>query len=148
MAEITLTGISALEARLKEIERSLRDDISAALEQEAEEKIAQRARDEFVPVADGELRDSIRVEKARVEQGRTESGQYTQGADLVVVITAGGPDIDYAVAVHETPSGFDPPTWEGKDVQFTVGGPKYVERPLMEAENGMAGRIAEKVKLK
>jgi hypothetical protein len=54
---------------------------------------------------------------------------------------------DYAVVVHETPSGFDPPTWQGKEVKFTRGGPKYLERPLMEAENGMIDRIAAKVKL-
>lgn len=146
MADLTLTGISALQSRLREIDQSIRSSMNSALEKEAEE-IARRSRDEFVPVGEGTLRDSIRVEKARVEQGRTEIGQWTEGADLVVRVVAGGPEISHAVSVHETPSEFDPPTWEGKTVQFTKGGSKFLERPLLEAENGLAARIAGGVKL-
>jgi hypothetical protein len=147
MAELTLTGISALQTRLRDIDRSIRDQMSQAMERDMEERVAERARNEFVPVAEGELRDSIRVESARVEQGRTETGQWTEGADLVVRVVAGGPNIEHTIAVHETPSEYDPPSWEGKVVQFTTGGHKYVERPLLEAENGMVQRIAEEVKL-
>lgn len=136
MAELTLTGISALQTRLRDIDRSMREKMSAAMERDMEERVAERARNEFVPVKEGELKDSIRVEKARVEQGRTETGQWTEGADLVVRVVAGGPEISHAVAVHETPSEFDPPTWEGKTVQFTRGGAKFLERPLLEAEKG------------
>lgn len=146
MAELTLTGISAIQSRLREIDRSIRSSMNSALEREAE-AIAERSRDEFVPVGEGALRDSIRVEKSRVEQGRTETGQWTEGADLVVRVIAGGPEIPHAVAAHETPSEFDPPSWEGKTVQFKTGGHKYLERPLLEAENGLASRIAKEVKL-
>lgn len=146
MADLTLTGISALQSRLRDIDRSIRDSMNSALEKEAE-AIAERSRNEFVPVGEGTLRDSIRVESARVEQGRTETGQWTEGADLVVRVVAGGPEISHAVSVHETPSEFDPPTWEGKTVQFTKGGSKFLERPLLEAENGLASRIAGGIKL-
>jgi hypothetical protein len=148
MAEITLTGISQLEEKLRNIEKSMRDKLSLALESEMQEKVVDRAKNEFVPVGDsGKLRDSIRLEKARVQQGRTEGGQYTEGADLVVSVTAGGDGIDYAVAIHEYPSEYNPPTWENVDVQFRVGGAKYIERPLFEAENGLVDRLAGKVKL-
>lgn len=148
MAELELTGINEMGKRLKDIEKSLRDDLSNALETEMQERVVDRARDEFVPVGLGELRDSIRLDKARVEQGRTEKGQYTEGADLVVRVIAGGPGIDHAVSVHETPSQYDPPTWQGKDVKFKVGGSKYLEKPLLEAENGLLDRIGSKVGFK
>lgn len=147
MATLTLDGVSALNRRIREIEKSLRDSLSTAMEEEMEQKVAERARNEFVPVGLGKLRDSIHVEKARVEQGRTETGQYTERADLVVRVVAGSPDIDHAVSVHETPSEYDPPTWRGVDVKFKVGGAKYIEKPLLEAENGLAERLAGKMKL-
>ncbi len=148
MAGISITGISALSTRLRDIERSTRESLSTALESEVEEKVVKRSREEFVPVGKGELRDTIRLEKARVEQGRTETGQYTEGADLVVRVVAGGEGIDYAVAVHETPSEYDPPTWEGKNVEFKTGGSKYLERPLFEMENGLLSRLGKKVGFK
>lgn len=146
MADLTLTGISALETRLRDIDRSIQNSMNSALEKEAEE-IARRSRDEFVPVGEGTLRDSIRVESARVEQGRTETGKWTEGADLVVRVIAGGPNIEHTVAVHEYPSEFNPPTWEGTEVQFRTGGPQFLLRPLLEAENGLVNRIAGEVKL-
>lgn len=148
MAEITIEGINALEGRLRDIERSMRDKLSTALESEMQEKVVERSRNEFVPIGEsGKLGDSIRLEKATVQQGRTEGGQYTEGADLVVSVVAGGDDIDYAVAIHEYPSEYNPPSWENVDVKFQVGGAKYVERPLLEAEDGLIDRLAEKVKL-
>lgn len=148
MADFELTGISEINRRLKDIEKSMRDNLSTALEIEMQERVVDRAKNEFVPVGLGELKDSIRLVKAKVEQGRTETGQYTEGADLVVRVIAGGPGIDHAVSVHETPSQYDPPTWQGKDVKFRVGGSKYLERPLFEAENGLLERIGSKVEFK
>jgi hypothetical protein len=131
--------------KIRKLSKLMREQISTALEEEAE-VIAKRSREEFVPVDSGKLRDSIRVVSG-VEQGRSNKGQFTESADISVTITAGGPDVPHAVAVHETPSGFDPPTWEGKEIHFTTGGPKYLELPLLEAENGLIERIASKVKL-
>lgn len=148
MAEITIEGVTSFEERLRDIEKSLREKISSALESEMQEKVVNRARNEFVPVGDsGELGDSIRLEKAKIQQGRSERGQYTEGADLVVSVTAGGDGIDYAVAVHEYPSEYNPPSWENVDVKFRVGGAKYIEKPLFEAENDLLDRLAAKINL-
>lgn len=148
MADLELTGITEISKRLQDIEKSMRDNLSNALETEMQERVVDRAKNEYVPVGLGALRDSIRLDKAKVEQGRTEKGQYTEGADLVVRIIAGGPGIDHAVSIHETPSEYDPPTWQGKDVKFKVGGSKYLEKPLLEAENGLLDRIGSRVGFK
>lgn len=145
MADILITGVSGLEARLRSISANLRRSIESAIQEEAG-NIVKRAKDEFVPVDSGELRDSIRVEKSGISQGRDEGGRFTSEANMSISVVAGGPGIEYAVAVHETPSDYDPPTWEGKKVNFTKGGAKYLEKPLFEAENGMIERIAGKVK--
>lgn len=136
---------SEIMAKIRKLSKLMRSQIETALVEEAE-AIAQRSKDEFVPVDSGKLRDSIQVISS-LEQGRSEKGQFTESADISVTISAGGPDVPHAVAVHETPSDHDPPTWEGKEIKFTRGGPKYLERPLLEAENGLIERIAAKVKL-
>jgi len=51
----------------------------------------------------------------------------------------------YAVAVHEHPSAASPPSW-AQGVNFNVGGPKYLEKPLRLAANGMGARIAKKLR--
>jgi hypothetical protein len=68
-----------------------------------------------------------------------------QGKDISVTMGFGGDAKAYALTVHETPSQYDPPSWKGKTVSFKRGGRKYLERPLMEATQGMSDRIAKKV---
>lgn len=51
----------------------------------------------------------------------------------------------YAVATHEHPSQHSPPSWK-QGVNFNVGGPKYLEKPLRLAANGMGARIAKKLR--
>jgi hypothetical protein len=60
---------------------------------------------------------------------------------------------DYALAVHEHPSSHSPPSWlassmdsGGHQVKFTVGGPKFLESALTDAEFGMKDRIAASVR--
>lgn len=72
----------------------------------------------------------------------------------------GGVAEDYALAVHEHPSEHSPPSWQGKGftssskhakhptegvVTFHPAGtgPKFLERPMLDAESGMAARIAD-----
>jgi hypothetical protein len=145
MSGISAKTASEISAKMRELTKLMKQQIEQALTEEAE-AIVKRAKEEFVPVDSGKLRDSIQVVSG-VEQGRSEKGQFTSSADISVAVSAGGQDVPHAVVVHETPSGFDPPTWEGKEIKFTRGGPKYLERPLLEAENGMVNRIAAKVKL-
>lgn len=143
---ISAKTASEISAKMRELSKLMKQQIEQALVEEAE-AIVRRIKDEgLVPKDTGLLEDSIKVVSG-LEQGRSEKGQFTSSADISVTISAGGPDVPHAVAVHETPSGFDPPTWEGKEVHFTRGGPKYLERPLLEAENGLVQRIAAKVRL-
>lgn len=105
------------------------------------EAIMDRSKAEFVPKDEGTLADSGQVTVL-------EDGGPGNLDGLSIVLSYGDEKTsDYALTVHETPGGYDPPTWRGKEVQFTTGGPKYLEKPLFEAESGMIDRIAEKVRL-
>jgi hypothetical protein len=57
------------------------------------------------------------------------------GDDVSVTLSYGGPASDYAVVQHER-----------LDYKHSVGGPKYLERPLLEAASGMGERIAKKIR--
>ncbi len=122
--------------RMARVRDNFTDDAAAALLIEAE-KISGRAKDEFVPVDKGPLRSSIHVTEV-----------VRKLFKLTVSIVAGGVAEAYAVAVHETPSKFDPPPWRGKVVKFTRGGAKFIFRPMMLAIPGMSQRIANRIKLR
>lgn len=123
-----LTPVSnTLGANLQRIAKKWPDAIAKALTKQAE-LIATRAKSEFVPVDDGHLKNSIRVEPASER-------------DLSAYIVAGGPDVPYALAIHEHLSSASPPSWrtaegEGRPVRFHPSGrgPKYIEKPLYEAK--------------
>lgn len=123
---------------LEKVKRALYVQVQLALIEEAE-VIMKRSNDEFAPKDTGNL-----IAESGVSV--VESGQSLD--DLQVVLHYGGPRSDpYVLSTHETPSEHDPATWKGKEVQFQRGGPKYLEIPLLEAENGMAERVGSKVKL-
>ena len=147
MATYTLRGFDSLEARIRDLTREIRQNAQDALREEAEE-IVKLAKD-IVPVESGDLRDSIRVEESGtgIVQGRTEGGRFTEGADVSISVVAGGPGLEHAVAVHEYPSEYNPPTWNGVQVVFKKAGtgPKFIERPLRDRSRGLAGRVAGKV---
>jgi len=96
-----------------------------------------RSKDEFVPVDDSPLKNSGHVRMA--------SGKKTATAELLF----GGTSADYAVVVHEHPSSMDPPSWIGKNVQFSPAGrgPKYLYRPMMEAVPTLARDIAKDINM-
>ena len=98
----------------------------AALFIEAQE-ILTRSRQEFVPVDQGILRSDSGVTKPVM----------TPGGPEVTIWYGAGPAKDYAVVQHER-----------MDFKHDDGGPKYLERPLLEAVSGMAKRLGRKVKLK
>src|SRR5687768_16649135 len=88
---------------LRRIERNLYRDIRDAMVSEGEE-IMKRSQEEFVPVDTGNLRDTGQV--TLVEDGTIDG--------LQVVLSYGDEKTGiYPVVVHETPSGYDPPTWQG-----------------------------------
>lgn len=146
MATFEFHNISDMERAIKSLSGELRSRAEDAISDEAD-AIVITAKNEYSPVLSGKLRDSIQKVKSTVSQGRDIGGRFTSGSDIEISIIAGGDDIPYAAAVHETPSVHDPPSWEGKTVNFKTGGSKFLELPIRQAEKGMAGRIAAKLKL-
>lgn len=130
------------------------DRAKTALRGEAE-TIMTRSKREFVPVDEGTLRSSGHVQDP-----------VRRGKEVSVTMAYGGAASPYALAVHEHPSKFSPPSWEGKGVtggvqgrdaqgRFTSGrvtfnpegrGPKYLERPFRQQQKGMAQRLAAKIR--
>ncbi len=107
--------------------------LKAALVQEAE-TIRTKSLD-LVPTDLHTLKSSIFVDKP----------PKVKGSVVSIEIGAGGEAEDYAEAVHETPSIHDPPSWKGKTVKFTSGGPKFLSKPTDEAEKGFGKRIGKHV---
>lgn len=130
MASFTIKGIESLQAKMREIDRTFRQAINEAGEETAN-NVARLAK-EYCPEDEGTLADSIRVEKVQVEQDRNSLGQFTAGAVESYSIAAGGSNVPHALAVHEYPSQHNPPSWEGVDVKFKKGGPKFLERAMQE----------------
>jgi hypothetical protein len=133
-----LTGVDQMVARIAAVAAGVVDSIPRALREEAETVMATSKRD-FVPRRFGTLRASGFV--GDVERS---------GDDVQVTLAYGGAASAYAIAIHETPSEHDPPSWRGKSVTFNPAGhgAKYLERPLTDAVGGMADRIAKKIELR
>lgn len=72
---------------------------------------------------------------------RDEGGRFAKGS-VEVAYGKSGPAADYALTVHEHPSMHDPPSWRGKTVHFTTGGPKFLELAYRESVSGVWGRLA------
>jgi len=133
-----LVGAQELAAQLLNIARLNPSRIAAALYQEVQ--LVRNVCIERCPVAPngGTLRASIRVEEPIVD-----------GANTSCSIVAGGPEMDYAVAVHEHLSEASPPSWIGKDIHWNAAGtgPKFIENPMREAQAGLAERLGKRLGL-
>jgi hypothetical protein len=127
-----LQGVAKIEARIKEIDRNIRSKMDKKALGVAEKTRAKAK--EYCPMDEGTLEDSIEVVKANVEQSRDSGGRFTSGASVSYAVIAGNENTPHALAVHENPSQHDPPTWEGVDVKFKKGGPKFLERAAREHE--------------
>lgn len=146
MADFTLRGVADLKRNLTDISRQSRENLSIAALEEAE-TIAERSRNEYVPIDTGNLASTIKVVSGELAQGRNELGQFTSGSAIEIRVIAGDDTTPQALAIHEHPSQFSPPSWEGVDVKFQPSGrgEKYLERPLNEAIGGMAERVGDKI---
>ena len=145
MIEFTFAGVDQSVRRLLTIAERFPKRAEAALRHEAEVIRTRSMR--LVPVNLSALKNSALVTPD------------VDGLDIRMVISYGGLASAYALSVHEHPSKFDPPSWEGKgveDIQSVRGGvpwsldgrgPKYLERPLMAASDGMAERLAKRLRL-
>lgn len=128
-----LTGIEKLKKKMEALARGFPDTILDAALYEGELILTDSATN-HVPVDLGTLRNSRFIEGER------------SGKDIEVTLGYGGAASAYALAVHEHPSQFDPPSWKSAgEVEFSPSGrgPKYLEKPLNAAIPGMASRIAD-----
>lgn len=129
-----LTGTRRVALRIERIQDVTPKALEAALRLKAEAVMAHSKR-KLVPVDLGILRSSGHV--GAVER---------RGRELEVTLAYGGAASAYALPVHEHPSSSSPPSWSGEVTFRPAGrGPKYLERPLMEAVDTMAEEIADLV---
>lgn len=135
--EFTLEGVGLMHMRLQRLIDEVPKKVASALYVEAE-LVMTDSKENYVPVDYGALRGSGHTDPPVIDN-----------AGISVQLNFGGVTAPYALAVHEHPSEHDPPTWEGKVINFQPEGrgPKYLELPMMKAVDGMADRIAMKVKL-
>ena len=73
-----------------------------------------------------------------------------EGLGAAVTIGYGGAASAYAIAVHETPSKYDPPSWKGKGGNLNWSkpgtGPKFLERPFLKESKQLGPTVVKKIK--
>lgn len=119
---VEVSGVEALLANLGMFGQAAERAAKAALYQEAETVMT--ASKELVPVDTGALRGSGHVQQP-----------VERGSRIEVSLGYGGPAAPYALVVHEDMKARHP-----------TGEAKYLERPLLDAERGMLGRIADRIR--
>lgn len=133
-ASASLTSADALITSIRAAAQQIRDNIRDAIVSEGQDVRA--AAVALTPKDKGALAASGRLDTSHVDD------------DLSVTIVFGeGESAPYAIAVHEHPGEYDPPSWQGVTVNFHGGGPKYLERPLLDAAGGFLQRIVDKAKV-
>lgn len=137
----TVSGGTALKRAIEALGERGQQAGAAALYREAN-RIMTESKENYVPVADDTLRGSGFVELPEIA-----------GDNVEVTMGYGGAASAYALAVHEHLSEHSPQSWEkaesaGRPVQFhpTGHGPKYLEIPVIAAQEGFDTRIAADVK--
>lgn len=120
---LTITGTEQLRAALMRVGTDARPQIATALYQEAEEIMAV-SKEQYVPVDLAILKASGHVQLPEMD-----------GNDITVKLGYGGAAKDYAVIQHER-----------MDFKHPVGGPKYLERPLLAAASGLAKKLADRIR--
>lgn len=129
---LNLKGVRKMRDDLTKLKSLLQRSVEISLENEAS-TILSNSQKNYVPVASGGLRDS----------GEVSTVEWSGGvATITIRYTA-----PHAIPVHENPSQHDPPTWEGKQIQWHPSGrgPKYLEIPLREAEKGFTERTGKRI---
>lgn len=120
---LEITGTEQLIAALQAYGANALPTAGAALYQEAEIIMA-TSKEEYVPVDLAILKASGAVLPPEID-----------GDSVMVQLGYGGAAKAYAVVQHER-----------MDYRHTVGGPKYLERPLLAAASGLAARLAARIR--
>ena len=124
MSGISWQGMDALQMRLFESHLNAMQALGGALYLEGN-VIMTRSKDVFVPVDQGPLRGS----------GFVETPEYS-AHEASVTLGYGGVARKYALIQHENMD-FNHPG---------QGGPKYLERPVLEAQQGLHTRLARRIR--
>jgi len=134
---VKFTGIDKTRVELERLMRELPGAYEAALFEVGHD--IKNASVELVPVKHRTLANSAFVNDPEGE-----------GFGAGVTIGYGGAASAYAIAVHETPSKYDPPSWKGKGGNLNWSkpgtGPKYLERPFLRKSRQLGPNILKKIK--
>lgn len=120
---IKVAGVTTLLHRARALPGVVRQAAVEAQRDEAGAVIA-RANADFVPIDQGDLRDTGRVEEVE----GTADGFWVR-------LAYGSDEVDYAVIVHED-----------LEARHEHGSAKYLEIPALEAAAGMPQRVAARVR--
>ena len=120
---VQVLGTEKLLAALEKIAREIPDKTAAGL-YEVGEEIMKNAKANYVPVDLGALRASGYVERRQ------------EGGTFIVEMGFVGSSAPYALIQHENMS-----------FNHTTGGPKYLERPVMERAGSIGRDVANKVRI-
>lgn len=123
-------GADEMMATLARIARREPQVAARALGRRAEVVMAESQR--LVPVESGDLKRTGKVNKPVVSPSKVSVTMH-YGSEH--------PASMYAVAVHEFPAR-RPAPWQGASVNFSPGGPKYLERPLLAERGRMISEMA------
>lgn len=121
----TLHGDKELVAALRKLAAEQPQKAAGALYRRAE-LIMGRSKDKFCPVKTGNLKGTGHVELPQIS-----------GKKITVDMVYGGPAASYATTVHERMGPYHP---DGR-------GPKYLERPYMEAASTLLKDLAGDLQL-
>ncbi len=130
MTRVVWEGVDEFSRFLKETPGLVVKDVEAALFQEGENVMG---------VSKERTPEDLRT---LVGSGHVKLPPETKGGVTWVTLAYG---TVYALAVHETPSAHDPPSWRGKTVKFTKGGPKFLESAVKDASKGFGDRMQKRV---
>jgi hypothetical protein len=139
-------GVPQTQRALVALAARLSDETEDFLVREAQAVLDEALR--RVPHESGDLARSGEVIKpgGRVGVGvtrgflpRDTGGRFTKNG--ITVRFGNSFAADYALAVHETASEHDPPSWRGKKVQFKTGSAKFLERPFRERVGTVWARL-------
>lgn len=83
-----------------------------------------------------EIKRSTPVKTGALRASETITEPMRSGSSVAITVSAGGPSVDYAWAVHEDLEAF-----------HKTGEAKYIERPLTESLPYLPDRIAKRIDL-
>lgn len=136
-----MKGADDMIRTLKNFAAKFPDKVGAALYKEGQAIMTESKRRCPVAADGGTLRASGQVAKP-----------VRSGNGISVTLSYGGAADAYAIAVHETPSEHDPPSWQamyddGGSIQWTSAGtgPKFLENPINEALSGIGERLGREI---